>query len=45
VARRRRYLDELVSRHAHLKRYLPRFLALPFRAERGGADPEIQASS
>jgi hypothetical protein len=32
------YLDELVARHAHLQRYLPRFLALPFRAERGGAD-------
>ena len=26
------------SSHAHLKRYLPRFLALPFRAEPGGAD-------
>lgn len=23
------YLDELVARHAHLKRYLPRFLTLP----------------
>jgi hypothetical protein len=37
------YLDELVARHAHLKRYLPRFLALPFRAERGGADPLLSA--
>ena len=37
------YLDELLARHAHLKRYLPRFLALPFRAERGGADPLLSA--
>lgn len=37
------YLDELVARHTHLKRYLPRFLALPFRAERGGADPLLAA--
>ncbi len=37
------YLDELVARHAHLKRYLPRFLTLPFRAERGGADPLLSA--
>jgi hypothetical protein len=33
------YLDELVARHTHLERYLPRFLTLPFRAERGGAGP------
>jgi len=37
------YLDELIARHAHLKRYLPRFLALPFRTERGGADPLVSA--
>ena len=37
------YLDELGARHAHLKRYLPQFLALPFRAERGGADPLLAA--
>ena len=37
------YLDELVARHSHLKRYLPRFLTLPFRAERGNADPLLAA--
>lgn len=29
------HLDELRNRHAHLKRYLPGFLALPFRVEPG----------
>jgi hypothetical protein len=28
------YLDELAARHSNLKRYLPRFLALPFREAR-----------
>jgi TnpA family transposase len=30
-------LDELLARHQHLKRYLPRFLQLPFLAQAGGA--------
>lgn len=29
------YLNELQTRHSHLKRYLPAFLDLPFRAESG----------
>ena len=29
------YFDELLVRHSHLKRYLPAFLALPFRGEPG----------
>lgn len=29
------YVDELLARHSHLKQYLPRFLALPFRGEPG----------
>jgi len=29
------YFEELLNRHSHLKRYLPAFLALPFRIEPG----------
>ncbi len=31
------YVDELRARHHHLKRYLTRFVALPFQGERGTA--------